>query len=158
MQPLSVANIDELDQTMYLAGSGTFASIESDLPSFIVHATQYVAGGQSSDDITVRGDMGDNPKWTNPQECLPPVKAVVAFWGSLQQFDSYDPPNTKDSSTCVIVAVHNITYCTIPHATNQSRHPQPIPLTRKANFVNNCELEQKKSKAPKQAPHHQRRK
>jgi hypothetical protein len=110
MQPLSVANIDDLDQMMYLAGSGTVASIESDPPSFIVHATQYVAGGQSSDDITVRGDMGDNPKWTNPQECLLPVKAVVVFWGLLQHFDSYHPPNTKESLTCVIVAVHNITY------------------------------------------------
>jgi hypothetical protein len=109
---------------MYIAGSGTVLSIETDPPSFLILATQYIAGGQSSDDITIRGDMGDNPKWTNPQECLPPVKAVVVFWGALQCFDCYRPPNTKALSTRAIVAVQDITYLYNP--------PHKRPITTSA--------------------------
>jgi hypothetical protein len=109
MQPLSVANIDDLDQTTYISGGGTVLSVETDPPSFLIYAMQYVAGGQSTDDIVIRGDMGDNRKWTNPQERLPPTKAVVAFWGTLQRFQNH-PLTNKSSTTCAVVAVHDITY------------------------------------------------
>jgi hypothetical protein len=109
MQPLSIANVDNLDQTIYISGSGTVFSIETEPLSFLIHTMQDVAGGQSSDDITIRGKMGNNPKWSNLQECLLPTKAIVAFWGALQHFKSFCHANNT-LSTCAVVAVHDITY------------------------------------------------
>jgi len=128
MQPLSLANLDDLDETTYISGSGTVLSIETDPPSFLIHAMQYVAGGVSSDDIAIRGFLNSR-KWANPQERVPQPKAVVAFWGVLQRFESYVRTN-KTSSTCACVAVEDITYLYNPpreksSTTSPSDSPRP---------------------------------
>ncbi|KAH9049578.1 hypothetical protein EDB84DRAFT_1573941 [Lactarius hengduanensis] len=71
MQPLSAVNAPELDDTIRIFGSGTVTSVEPDPPSFLIHATQYIDGGQSSDNIAVRGRLDNNPKWQNPAERIP---------------------------------------------------------------------------------------
>jgi len=129
MQPLSLTNVDDLDQTTYISGNGTVSSVESDPPSFLINATQYVAGGSSSDDIAIRGFLNSR-KWINPQDRVPQPKAVIAFWGILQHFESYLRVN-KTTSTCVVVAVDDITYLynpprekQLPSSTTDSPEPK----------------------------------
>jgi hypothetical protein len=128
MQPLSVANVDDLDETTYISGRGTVLSVENDPLYFLIHAMQYVASGQSTDDIVIQGNMGNNPKWPDPQERLPPTKGVVAFWGALQHFEDFHLAN-KSSTTCVVIAVHDITYlfnppCEKPTPTTSNKSTQ----------------------------------
>ncbi|KAH9014307.1 hypothetical protein EDB85DRAFT_2214500, partial [Lactarius pseudohatsudake] len=113
MQPLSAANAAELDNTIRIFGSGTVMSVDTEPPSFWIHATQYIDGGQSSDNIAVQGRLDNNPKWPNPVERIPQAKSVIGWSGILLQIDSYAPPG-RSPTTCVVVTVKDITYIFTP--------------------------------------------
>lgn len=123
MQPLSSEQEDDLDETIHISAFGSVTSINNDPAYFIMHATQYVAGGQSSDDIAIRAELFKNPKWPNPSERLPQPKAVVGIWGKLDQIDGYTFAGTK-KTTCLVVDVEEISYLY-----NPKRDPAEKPST-----------------------------
>ena len=113
MQPLSADQMDDLDDVIHIDASGTVTSIENNLPSFIIHGTQYVAGGQRNDDIALRAELQNNPKWSDPLERLPKPRAIVSVFGPLRSFDNFcrsDNQNIK----CFVVNVQDITYLFAP--------------------------------------------
>ncbi|KAH9010433.1 hypothetical protein EDB85DRAFT_1902026 [Lactarius pseudohatsudake] len=122
MQPLSAANAAELDDTIRIFGSGTVTSVDAEPPSFFIHATQYIDGGQSSDNIAVRGRLNNNPKWPNSAERIPQPKSVIGWSGILLQIDSY-APRGRSPITCVVVAVKDITYIFTPEKTTAKTWP-----------------------------------
>ena len=83
MQPLSADQMDDLDDVICIDASGTVTSIENNLPSFIIHGMQYVAGGQRNDDIALQAELQNNPKWSDPLERLPKLRAIVSIFGPL---------------------------------------------------------------------------
>ncbi len=113
MQPVTSVDEPDLDDTIRISGSGTVTSIENLPPSFLIHTTQYVDGGHGSDDIIVQGCLDNNPKWADPNERIPQVKAVIGFNGILQHFEPYFPPGKKPI-TCIVVAVKDIAYIFTP--------------------------------------------
>ncbi|KAH8981276.1 hypothetical protein EDB86DRAFT_441302 [Lactarius hatsudake] len=135
MQPLSAMNAADLDDTIRIFGSGTVTSVDADPPSFLIHATQYIDGGQSTDNIAIRGRLDNNPKWPDPSERIPQAKSVIAWSGILLQFDSYTPPG-RTAITCVVVAVKDITYIFTPDKTGAKTSP------KKSNSDGNSNLRQ----------------
>ncbi|KAH9025132.1 hypothetical protein EDB84DRAFT_1614023 [Lactarius hengduanensis] len=134
MQPLSQIQEDGLDDTMRISGSGTVTSTETDTPSFLIYANQYVDGGFSTDDITVRGCLDNNPKWVEPLKRLPVPKSVVGFCGILQKFDTYTPPG-KSAITCVVVAIKDIVYISKPLKKQDGKATEePPPIEEKRNL------------------------
>ncbi|KAH9034909.1 hypothetical protein EDB85DRAFT_1889629 [Lactarius pseudohatsudake] len=133
MQPLSAVNAPELDDTIRIFGSGTVTSVEPDPPSFLIHATQYIDGGQSSDNIAVRGRLDNNPKWQNPAERIPQPKSIIRWSGILLQMDSYAPPG-RSPITCVVVAVKDITYIFTPDKTTAKTLPNKTGMEGDSNL------------------------
>lgn len=84
MQPLSASNVDDLDYQSRIWASGTVSSVDTTTISFTMHATQYVTGGQSSDDIVIRALLDGNPKWVKPSDRLPQVNGIVSFSGAAK--------------------------------------------------------------------------
>lgn len=125
MQPLSAQNEAELEDTICIYGSGT---VDVDTVSFMIIATQYINGGQSSNEIVMRGRMNNNPKWPNPAARLLQVNVVIGFTGVLQHFESYVLPN-KSTTNCAVVAMKDITYLYTPHP---SSTPQNTPSKKVA--------------------------
>ncbi|KAH9029399.1 hypothetical protein EDB85DRAFT_2147325 [Lactarius pseudohatsudake] len=113
MQPLSTVNVPDLDNTIRIFGCGTVTSVDADPASFLIVAMQYIDGGQSSDNVAVRGCLDNNPKWPDPSERIPQPKSVIGWSGILLKFDSYTPPG-RSAITCVIVAIKDITYIFTP--------------------------------------------
>jgi hypothetical protein len=136
MQPLSVDNESDLDKTIWISAFSTISSINSNPPYFMMHATQYIAGGQSSDNIAIRAVLSKNPKWQNPSECLPQPKAVIGIWGKLDHFDIFTYSSNK-STTCVIVNVEDITYLF---------NPKQDPAEKTASTLKKSKLQQKFNK------------
>ena len=57
MQPLSADQIADLDETICISATGTITSIVNEPPVFIMHITQFVMGGLSSNDIAIRAEL-----------------------------------------------------------------------------------------------------
>jgi hypothetical protein len=128
MHPLFIqgeSDLDRCDDTVFVEGSGTVVAINETPPSFTMHGTQYISGGQNSDDIAVQALLHKNPRWKNPVERLPRLKAIVGFRGVLDRFDTYDVVGRTPATTCVVVSLDDITYLHNP--------PPPPPATSKKN-------------------------
>lgn len=119
MQPVSGTDLEE---NIYVSGSGTVTSADKENISFIIHGTQYIDGGLSSDEIVVRGCMAGNPKWSDAAARVPDAKTVVSFDGTLQCLDTYAPAG-KDAMTCLVVAVDDIQY--LHSADSRSKEKSP---------------------------------
>ncbi|KAH9017684.1 hypothetical protein EDB85DRAFT_1897523 [Lactarius pseudohatsudake] len=132
-QPLSAMNAGELDDTIRIFGSGTVTSVDADPPSFLIHATQYIDGGQSSDNIAVRGRLNNNPKWLNPSERIPQPKSIIGWSGVLLQFDTYTPPG-RSPITCLVIAVKDITYIFTPEKNPAKTLPKKTGGERDSNL------------------------
>lgn len=130
MQPLSADPALDLDEVVRVGANGTVTSIATNPPSLIIHATQYVAGGERKDDIAVRGEMQNNPKWQDPAERLPKPRAVVSIFGPLRSFDSYRRAG-NDTITCVVMDVDDITYLFNPPRETDKKNTQKANTTEK---------------------------
>jgi hypothetical protein len=119
MQPLSNEEEEEskYDNNIYISGSGTVSSTNAETFSFVIHATQYISGGDRSDDIAICGRMNKSAKWPKPLELLPKVHSIIYFRGILDNIGSYTPPNSKKSSTCMYIAMEDITFLFTPSTT-----------------------------------------
>jgi hypothetical protein len=115
MQPLRLSNANDLDYTSRILGSGTVSAVDTTAVSFTLHATQYVAGGQNTDDIVVQACLAGNPKWANPANRIPHMGAIVSFCGVLQKFDNFILQGKKHV-TCAVIALEDITYLYNPPA------------------------------------------
>ena len=109
MQPLSTDQCADLDETIHISATGTVTSIINEPPAFIMHITQFVMGGLSSDDIAIHAELHQNPKWRSPAERLPFLRAVITVWGSLRRFDRITLA-ANHSTTCVVVDVDDLSY------------------------------------------------
>ena len=148
MQPLSLEKEDDLDDTVRISAFSTVSSINPDPASFLMHATQSVAGGQSNDDIAIRADLYKNPKWPNPSERLPQPKAIVGIWGKLDRFEIYTYSATK-TTTCVVVDVEDIDYLY-----NPKRDPAEKPSSPQKKKSELQECFKKKPRGRKTSPLH----
>jgi hypothetical protein len=124
MQPLSTDKETDLDEIICISAFGSVTLINNDPATFLIHATQYVAGGQSTDDIAIHADLSRNPKWANLSERLPQLKAVISVWGKLDCFDVYTYAGIK-TTTCVIVNVEDIIYLFNPKCEPTEKPPSP---------------------------------
>jgi hypothetical protein len=110
MQPLSADQAADIDDLIHISALGSVASINNEPPSFLMHISQFVAGGHPGDNIAIHAELGRCPKWHNPAERLPQPKAIISIWGTLHSFNTYTPPSTNCSTTCVIVDTTELTY------------------------------------------------
>ncbi|KAH9015350.1 hypothetical protein EDB84DRAFT_1567746 [Lactarius hengduanensis] len=133
MQPLSVMNGPDLDDTIRISGSGIVTSVEADPPSFLIHATQYIDRGQSTDEFAVRGRLDNNPKWADPMERIPQPNSIIRWNGILLRFDTYTPPG-KNLVSCIVVATKDITYIFTPDKTAAKTAPKRLPADSKSNL------------------------
>ncbi|KAH9020150.1 hypothetical protein EDB84DRAFT_1441894 [Lactarius hengduanensis] len=83
MQLLQEEQVADLQDDIHISVAGIITSIEKFPPSFMMHTKQYTDGGASTDEITVRGCMENNPKWPDPAEHLPQQNQIIAFNGIL---------------------------------------------------------------------------
>ncbi|KAH9017184.1 hypothetical protein EDB85DRAFT_1897777 [Lactarius pseudohatsudake] len=121
MQPLSAMNGPNLDDTICISGSG------------IMHATQYIDGGQSTDKIAVQGHLDNNPKWADPTKHIPQPNSIIGWNRILLCFNSYTPPG-KNAITCIVVATKDITYIFTPDKTAGKTAPKRLPTESKSNL------------------------
>lgn len=131
MQPLSLKNEADLNDTVCVSAIGTVSSIRNNPASFLMHVTQYITGGQSSDDIAIWADLHKNLKWSNPAEWLPQQKAIISIWGKLNCFNTYTFSGTK-MMTSVVVDIEDITYLYNPK--HDPANKPPFPQKKKSEI------------------------
>ena len=108
----SETDLDRCDDTIYIEASGTVVMVEKDPPSFVILGTQYISGGDKTDEIAVHGLLHKNTRWKQPADRLPHLKGVIAFRGTLDHIDTFVPSGKKIPTTSIVVAVNDITYLT----------------------------------------------
>ncbi|KAF8270109.1 hypothetical protein EI94DRAFT_1699012 [Lactarius quietus] len=129
MRQLSVVTKHDLsacEDPVCISGAGMVSSVNRDTLSFIIHASQYTSGGESSDDIAIRARLDLNLKWTNPTQRLPHTSALIRFSGTLHHFETFHPPNSTRHVTCAVVALDDITYLPRPSSILKAQPKQTI--------------------------------
>ncbi|KAF8263445.1 hypothetical protein EI94DRAFT_1788514 [Lactarius quietus] len=133
MRQLSVLTKHDLtvcEEPVRILGAGMVTSINRDKLSFVIHALQYTAGGESTDDIAIRAHLDLSPKWTNPAQRLPHTSALIGFTGILHQFETYCPPNSTREVTCAVLALDDITYFPRPSPSIPNAQPKQMIHTK----------------------------
>jgi hypothetical protein len=126
MQPLTDDDnkMDMYDDSITLSASGTVASRSIETCSFMMQTTQFVCGQQ--EEIAVRARMDKNPKWKRPLDLLPDEKAIIAFDSTLDRFEHYTPPNSKNTIICAVVNVEDITFLLTPEESTSTPQQKSI--------------------------------
>lgn len=71
--------IDE--DSIRITGTAYVTSINTDTPSFMMHASQIILGGHSTDDIAIRCLYPDYVSRSDAIESLPPQSVLMNFVG-----------------------------------------------------------------------------
>jgi len=105
-------NLSLINILMSCFGSGLVTSSLEQDHCFVVHGTQYVAGGWVNDDFVVSCRTDMNSKWgeSGSKQQLPKPRSFIGFTGTVMHFREYAIPGSQRKVLCIVVNLQTIKF------------------------------------------------